>query len=120
VVFGARHPDTAAAELGEALALNKLNQFARAEQLLRSAVATFTLNLGADHWRTANAERYLGTVLTNLGRYNDAEAYLVAAEHKLTVALGPDHARTQSARHALEELATVRAAVRVTAREPTP
>jgi hypothetical protein len=96
--------------MGEALALNKLNQFSQAALLQRLAVATYTRELGADHWRTANAERYLGTVLTNLGHYDEAESILLAAEKKLAKALGPDHARTTSVKTALAELESARRA----------
>jgi tetratricopeptide (TPR) repeat protein len=104
VTLGESHPDTAAALLGEALAVNKLGQFTQAERLLRQAITTFDGTLGQHHWRTANAQRYLGTVLTNLGRYAEAETQLRDAERKLAAALGPSHERTESARTALTEL----------------
>jgi tetratricopeptide (TPR) repeat protein len=118
--LGAAHPDTAGAQLGEALALNKLDQFAQAERLLRTAIATYTANLGADHWRTANAERYLGTVLTNLHRFDEAERVLVAAERKLSQSLGAEHARTLSARTAIGELAEARRAATRSVSAPRP
>lgn len=104
--LGREHPDTIATQMGEALALNKLEAYDEAEVLLRGAVASFTTQLGRQHWRTANAQMYHGLVLTNLGRYREARTELIEAEQSLSTALGADHYRTVAARKALADLDT--------------
>jgi non-specific serine/threonine protein kinase/serine/threonine-protein kinase len=102
--LGPDHPDTAGSRLGEAVALNRLGEYAQAEHLLRGAIATFTAQLGAGHWRTGNAQMHLGVALTNLKRYAEAAAVLAQAENTLQATLGPDHYRTRAARQAIAEL----------------
>jgi tetratricopeptide (TPR) repeat protein len=102
--LGPDHPNTAGSRLGEAVALNRLGEYQRAEQQLRGVIATFTAQLGADHWRTANAQMHLGVALTNLKRYPEAATVLSQAEHGLSVSLGPEHSRTRAARQAITEL----------------
>lgn len=103
--LGPTHPYTASAQLSQALALNKLGDFAQAETLLRQVIATYSGQLGERHWQTANAQVYLGMVLTNLRRFAEAGAVLDAAEDTLLQTLGPEHYRTENARKAQAELA---------------
>ena len=102
--LGPDHPNTAGSRLGEAVALNRLGEYRKAELQLREVIATFTAQLGADHWRTANAQMHLGVALTNLRRYAEAAAVLTQAERTLSVTLGADHYRTRGARQAIAEL----------------
>jgi non-specific serine/threonine protein kinase/serine/threonine-protein kinase len=108
--LGPEHPNTASAQLSQALALNKLGDFATAERLLRGVIDVYGKQLGARHWQTANASIYLGMVLTNLRRFGEARTVLQEAEGALTEALGADHYRTANARKALADLAAARAA----------
>jgi TolA-binding protein len=102
--LGPDHPETSGSRLGEALALIRLGEYQRAEQLLRGVIQSFTRTLGADHWRTANAEIYLGTALTQMRRYKEASTMLAHSEQALLATLGPEHARTKAAQAARAEL----------------
>jgi non-specific serine/threonine protein kinase/serine/threonine-protein kinase len=102
--LGPDHPETSGSRLGESLALIRLGEYARAEQLLRGVVGSFSSTLGPEHWRTANAQIYLGMALTELRRYDEAARTLGQAERALLAGLGPEHARTRAARGAMTEL----------------
>jgi Flp pilus assembly protein TadD len=102
--LGPDHPETSGSRLGESLALIRLGEYARADQLLRGVVGSFSSTLGPEHWRTANAQIYLGMALTELRRYDEAARTLGQAERALLAGLGPEHARTRAARGAMTEL----------------
>ena len=102
--LGADHPDTASAWMGEALAINKLDEFERAESLLLKVVDSMLANLGSDHWRTGNAMLYLGMVQGNLGNFEEGARNLGKARDVLGTHLGPDHWRTINAEVALAKL----------------
>ena len=76
-------------------------QFTRAEQLYREALAIFADTLPADHLNSAVAQVKLGRALVRQQRYGEAEGYLLNGYRLLTAQSSPTVSWLQTARQDL-------------------
>jgi len=93
-VFGADHPNTAAAYNLIAAAFLRQGKFSEAEANFRRVLTAYEKHLGASHEYTAAALNNLALVLEKLGDYSGAETLLRRSLAILEAKLGKQHADT--------------------------
>jgi serine/threonine-protein kinase len=101
-VLDAGHPNRAFARIGLAGIYIDQGNFARAEPLIREALALRRAGLAAGHRYIGDALVTLGQCLTGLARYGEAEKALLEGQAVFRAAA--DEARTARARRTLDAL----------------
>ncbi|HEY5756676.1 MAG TPA: tetratricopeptide repeat protein, partial [Steroidobacter sp.] len=104
--YGADHPDYASVLANYAALKRKQSQPARAEELLRQALAIRVSKLGEEHLSLAKTRFELGTLLLERAAYDEAEQLLTRAYEIRTKQLGSTNTQTQAALDSLMQLYT--------------
>jgi tetratricopeptide (TPR) repeat protein len=106
-----RHPNRSYPLANIADVYLRQGRFAKAETLLRDALAIRRENLPEGHTLISEAKSGLGEALTNLGNYAEAESLLLDAHTGFLNERGADDPRTKKAAELLTGLENRRAGI---------